>query len=71
MFIPGKLHGGSRIFLEGGGDSKSGYIIIMQFLAENCMKMKEFGPQRGRASPAPPMDLPMINKILPLKVLFE
>ena len=32
------------------------YLTI--FFAENCMKMKEFGP-RGRMSLVPPLDLPM------------
>ena len=29
--------------------------IIFQIFAENCMKMKEFGPPGGRASLAPPL----------------
>ena len=29
------------------------------FLAENCMKMKEFWPPGGNTSLAPPLDLPL------------
>ena len=41
--------GGCRIFLRGRQLSKWLYkSIILQFcFAENCMKMKEFGPQGG------------------------
>ena len=46
--------GGSRIFLGGGANSQSG--CILQIFAANCMKMKEFGPCRGRA----PLVLPMV-----------
>ena len=51
--------GGSRIFPGGAPTPKS--AIIFQFFAENCMKMKEFGPPGGRASLVPPLDPPMIN----------
>ena len=34
-------------------------ILVLQFFAENCMKMKEFGPRGGPASLPPPSDSPM------------
>ena len=37
-----------------GGAPTPKSAIIFQFFAENCMKMKEFGPQGGRASPGAP-----------------
>ena len=37
-----------------GGAPTPKSTIIFQFFAENCMKMKEFGPPGGRASLAPP-----------------
>ena len=48
--------GGSRIFPGGGGAPTPKSAIIFQFFAENCMKMKEFGPPRGggRVPGAPP-----------------
>ena len=52
--------GGSRIFPGGAPTPKS--AIIFQFFAENCMKMKEFGPPGGGARPwRPPLDPPMIS----------
>ena len=42
-------------FSPGGGAPTPKSAIIFQFFAENCMKMKEFGPQGGRASLAPPL----------------
>ena len=45
-------------FPQGGAPTPKS-AIIFQFFAENCMKMKEFGPQGGRTSLAPPLDLPM------------
>ena len=39
-----------------GGAPTPKSAIIFQFFAENCMKMKEFGPPGGgRASLAPPL----------------
>ena len=40
-----KFSGGSRTFLR-GGNSQSGCanLLFFKFVAENCMKMKEFGP---------------------------
>ena len=38
-----------------GGAPTPKSAIIFQFFAKNCMKMKEFGPQGGRASLAPPL----------------
>ena len=52
-----KNSGGSRIFPRGAPTPKS--AIIFQIFAENCMKMKVFGPQRGAASLAPPLDQPL------------
>ena len=52
--------GGSRIF-PGGGPPTPKSAIIFQFFAENCMKMKEFGPPGWGARPwRPPLDPPMI-----------
>ena len=44
-----------------GGAPTSKIAIIFQIFAENCMKMKEFGPPGGGggASLAPPLDPPM------------
>ena len=41
--------GESRIFLAGGPTHKSGCtnLLFCKFFAENCMKMKEIGPQGG------------------------
>ena len=42
-------------FPQGGAPTPKS-AIIFQFFAENCMKMKEFGPPGGgRASLAPPL----------------
>ena len=38
-----------------GGAPTPKIAIIFHIFAENCMKMKEFGPQGGRASLAPPL----------------
>ena len=43
--------GGSRIFPR--GCAKSQKAIIFQFFAENCLKMKEFGPLEGGVPGAP------------------
>ena len=46
-------------FPEGGAPTDKS-AIILQFFAENCMKMKEFGFGGGRTSMAPPsLDPPM------------
>ena len=43
-----------------GGAPTPKSAIIFQFFAENCMKMKEFGPPGGDARPwRPPLDPPM------------
>ena len=53
-----------------GGAPTPKSAIIFQFFAENCMKMKEFGPPGGgRASLAPPLDPPM--PMLPKKYLVK
>ena len=47
-------------FPQGGAPTPKS-AIIFQFFAENCMKMKEFGPQGGGARPwHPPLDPPMV-----------
>ena len=46
-------------FPQGGAPTPKS-AIIFQFFAENCMKMKEFGPPGGGARPwRPPLDPPM------------
>ena len=45
--------GGSRIFPRGVRQLPK-VLLFFNFLAENCMKMKEFGPPGGGASLAPP-----------------
>ena len=42
-----------------GGRQLPKWVCQPIFLAENCMKMKEFGPPGGRASLAPPLDQPL------------
>ena len=47
-------------FPQGGAPTPKS-AIIFQFFAENCMKMKEFGPPGGGARPwRPPLDPPMM-----------
>ena len=41
-------------FPQGGAPTPK-IAIIFHIFTENCMKMKEFGPQGGRASLAPPL----------------
>ena len=48
--------GGSRIFLRGVSQLPI-LLLFCNYFAENCMKMKEFGP--GGASLAAPLDPPM------------
>ena len=55
--------GGSRIFPGGAPTPKS--AIIFQFFAENCMKMKEFGPPGGGARPWRP---PWIRQCIDLNI---
>ena len=45
----------------GGGNPKNGCanLLFCKFFAENCMKMKELGPQGARV-PGAPLDLPMV-----------
>ena len=44
-----------------GGAPTPKIAIIFHIFAENCMKMKEFGPPGGGARPwRPPLDPPMI-----------
>ena len=52
------ISGGSRIFPGGGRQLPKCYYFSI--FAENCMKMKEFGPPGGGARPwRPPLDPPM------------
>ena len=47
-------------FPQGGAPTPKS-AIIFQIFAENCMKMKEFGPPGGGARPwRPPLDPPML-----------
>ena len=41
-------------FSPGGGAPTPKIAIIFQIFAENCMKMKEFGPQGGARPWRPP-----------------
>ena len=51
--------GGSRIFPSGGRQLPK-WVCEPIFLAENCMKMKEFGPRGGGVRPwCPPLDPPL------------
>ena len=56
-----RCSGGSRIFPGGCANSQIG--IFCNFSAENCTKMKEFGPGGGGFSWRPPLD-PKIRWIL-------
>ena len=53
--------GGSRIFPGGGGAPTPKIAIIFHIFAENCMKMKEFGPPGGACVPGAPLDPPMLT----------
>ena len=47
-------------FPQGGAPTPK-IAIIFHIFAENCMKMKEFGPPGGGARPwRPPLDPPML-----------
>ena len=57
------VSGGSRIFPRGGAPTPK-IAIIFHIFAENCMKMKEFGPPGGGGGGGarpwrPPLDPPM------------
>ena len=43
-----------------GGAPTPKIAIIFHIFAENCMKMKEFGPRGGARPWRPPLDPPMI-----------
>ena len=51
-------------FPEGGANPQSGCanLLFRKFFAENCMKMKEFGPRGGAHVPGAPLD-PQIQPI--------
>ena len=54
------VSGGSSIFPRAGAPTPK-IAIIFHIFAENCMKMKEFGPPGGGARPwRPPLDPPML-----------
>ena len=56
-------------FPQGGAPTPKS-AIIFQFFAENCMKMKEFGPPGGGARPwRPPLDPPMVTVCYPYGAL--
>ena len=44
-----------RIFPREGAPTPKSPIIFQFFFAENCMKMKEFGPPRGVHVPGAPV----------------
>ena len=47
-----------------GGAPTPKIAIIFNIFAENCMKMKEFGPPGGGARPwRPPLDPPMVRNV--------
>ena len=57
--LPVKCSGGSRIFpRRRGGVPTHKLALFGKFFAENCMKMKEFGPWGVRV-PGTPLDPPM------------
>ena len=59
-YLNQKVHsGGSRIFPRWARQLPKNYYFPI-FFAENCIKMKEFGPPGGRASLAPPLDSPIV-----------
>ena len=67
-FVEDTRSGGSRIFPGGAPTPK--IAIIFHIFAENCMKMKEFGPPGGARVPgAPPLDLPMTRFYLTWGIL--
>ena len=47
--------GGSRIFPGGGVRQLPKVLLFFNFVPENCMKMKEFGPQGGACVPGAPL----------------
>ena len=50
-------------FSPGGGRQLPKWVCLFIIFAENCMKMKEFGPPGGARVPgAPPLDPPMVWK---------
>ena len=52
-------------FSQGGAPTPK-FLLFCRYFAENCMKMKEFGPPGVCASLAPPLDPPMIiSKLRP------
>ena len=51
-----------------GGAPTPKSAIILQFFAENCMKIKEFGPPEVGVT-APPLDPPMDRMMLHSQVI--
>ena len=60
------LSGGSRIFPRGVRQLPK-VLLFFNFVPENCMKMKEFGPPGGRVPGVPPLDPPMSLNVNELK----
>ena len=59
LMIDYDISGGSRIFPRGVRQLPK-VLLFFNFVPENCMKMKEFGPPGGGARPwRPPLDPPM------------
>ena len=57
-------------FPQGGGAPTPKIAIIFHIFAENCMKMKEFGPPGGGARPwRPPWNPPMV--LYPLNAVLH
>ena len=44
---------------------------VLLFFAEKCIKIKEFGPQGGRASLAPPLDPPMLYQVNFYRIWYQ
>ena len=42
--------------------------VLTYYFAENCMKMKEFGPPGGARPWCPPLDPPMLSN--PIEIMF-
>ena len=43
-----------------GGRQLPKVDVLTYYLTENCMKLKEFGPQGARVPEVPPLDLPLV-----------
>ena len=47
-----------------GGRQLPKWVCLFIIFAENCMKMKEFGPRGGARPWRPPLDPPMYCQVL-------